>query len=77
MCEQCTPNDDLIIPRITSVDPTIDLYDRPSCGDPIPGFKIRAQLENMVKYFCYTSLVEPMNVKKTLKDEDWICVMQD
>ena len=32
---------------------------------------------NFVNYMCYTSMIEPKNVKETLLDEFWVNVMQE
>ena len=32
---------------------------------------------NVVNYVCYTSMIEPKNVKEALFDEFWVSAMQD
>ena len=50
-------------------------------GDLIEGIKTRDKpkrnYQDMVKYVCYTSSIEPKNVKKALLDEYWVKAMQD
>ena len=46
-------------------------------GDITEPIKTRRQVRNEVNYLCYTSLLEPKNVKKVLTDEHWITAMHE
>uniref|UniRef100_UPI0016465E74 hypothetical protein n=1 Tax=Cobetia crustatorum TaxID=553385 RepID=UPI0016465E74 len=46
-------------------------------GNPLTGVRTRKQLENICNYVCFTSQIEPINVKEALTDENWIVSMQD
>ncbi|MGV7994836.1 hypothetical protein PJP12_29635, partial [Mycobacterium kansasii] len=46
-------------------------------GNPLTGVRTRRQLEDICNYVCFTSQIEPSNVKEALADENWIVAMQD
>ncbi|WP_147276432.1 reverse transcriptase domain-containing protein, partial [Thalassococcus profundi] len=46
-------------------------------GNPLTGVRTRKQLENICNYVCFTSQIEPVNVKEALSDENWIVAMQE
>ena len=46
-------------------------------GDVTEPMKTRRQVRNEVNYLCYTSSLEPKNVKEALTDEHWITAMHE
>nr|GEZ26614.1 retrovirus-related Pol polyprotein from transposon TNT 1-94 [Tanacetum cinerariifolium] len=45
-------------------------------GDPKSSVRTRGQLANSCLFSCLLSSIEPANVAKTLKDDDWVSAMQ-
>ncbi|MGV7988789.1 reverse transcriptase domain-containing protein [Mycobacterium kansasii] len=45
-------------------------------GNPLTGVRTRRQLEDICNYVCFTSQIEPINVKEALSDKNWIIAMQ-
>nr|GEY97301.1 integrase, catalytic region, zinc finger, CCHC-type, peptidase aspartic, catalytic [Tanacetum cinerariifolium] len=46
-------------------------------GDPKLSVRTRGQLENSCLFLCLLSFIEPANVAESLKDADWVSVMQE
>lgn len=46
-------------------------------GDPNIRVKTRRKIENILNYFCFTSEIEPKQIKEDLNDPYWILAMQE